>query len=105
MGSAPANRLGIAGGVLNMTRSIGTSLGVAATGAVLAVRLAARLGGEIARTTDAPLAALVPSLHEALLFLAVLALGAAVLSATRGGQPAVHSQGASAARVHVEGRL
>lgn len=84
MGSAPANRLGTAGGVLNMTRSLGTSLGVAATGAVLAVRLAARLGFQVARTTDAPANALQPALHETLLFLAALAIGAAVLSATRG---------------------
>ncbi|HEU0166382.1 MAG TPA: MFS transporter, partial [Chloroflexota bacterium] len=53
MGSAPANRLGVAGGVLNMTRSVGTSLGVAATGAVLAVSLAALSGGTVESTFNA----------------------------------------------------
>ena len=84
MGSAPANRLGVAGGILNMTRSLGTSLGVAMTGAILAIRLAARLGVEVARTTDAPPSALLPAIDETLLFLAGLALVAAALSAVRG---------------------
>jgi EmrB/QacA subfamily drug resistance transporter len=88
MGSAPANRLGVAGGILNMTRSIGTSLGVAATGAVLAVRLAARLGSEAARTIDAPPWALLPALDETLLFLAALAIAAALVSAMRGAKTA-----------------
>ena len=85
MGSAPANRLGVAGGILNMTRSLGTSLGVAATGAVLSVRLAARLGAQAARTTDAPPAALLPAINEAMLFLAGLAIVAALFSARRNG--------------------
>jgi EmrB/QacA subfamily drug resistance transporter len=88
MGSAPAHRLGVAGGILNMTRSLGTSLGVAATGAVLAVLLASRLGAQVARTTDAPPSALLPALDQTLLFLAAVAVLAALLSATRGGQPA-----------------
>jgi EmrB/QacA subfamily drug resistance transporter len=85
MGSAPANRLGVAGGILNMTRSLGTSIGVAATGAVLAVRLSARLGVRVESTLDAPIAALVPAFHETLLFLAGLAMLAAVVSSTRKG--------------------
>jgi MFS family permease len=36
MGSAPRQRIGMAGGVLNMTRGLGTALGVALTGAVFA---------------------------------------------------------------------
>jgi predicted MFS family arabinose efflux permease len=100
MGSAPAHRLGVAGGILNMTRSLGTSLGVAATGAVLAVRLAARLGTQVARTTDAPPTALLPSLHETLLFLAALAVVAALVSTTRGGQDA--APGTSRAMLHVD---
>ena len=100
MGSAPAHRLGVAGGILNMTRSLGTSLGVAATGAVLAIRLAARLGVQVARTTDAPPSALLPALHETLLFLAGLAILAALLSASRGAQAA--TQGTQSATLHVE---
>jgi hypothetical protein len=100
MGSAPAHRLGVAGGILNMTRSLGTSLGVAATGAVLAIRLADRLGSQVARTTDAPPSALLPALHETLLFLAGLAIVAALLSASRGAQAA--TQGTQSATLHVE---
>ena len=70
-----------------MTRSLGTSIGVAATGAVLAVRLSARLGGHVDSTIDAPIAALLPAFHETLLFLAGLAMLAAVVSSTRRGDP------------------
>jgi len=87
MGSAPANRLGLAGGILNMTRSLGTSLGVAATGAVLAVRLSARLGVQVGSTIDAPVTALLPAFHETLLFLAGLAVLAALVSIARRGEP------------------
>jgi MFS family permease len=83
MGSAPTHRLGVAGGILNMTRSIGTSLGVASTGAVLAIRLSARLGTPVARTLDAPPSALLPVFHETLLFLAGLAFLAGLLSTVR----------------------
>jgi EmrB/QacA subfamily drug resistance transporter len=84
MGSAPANRLGVAGGILNMTRSLGTSLGVAATGAVLAARISYRLGAPVGSTLDAPQTLLLPAFHETLLFLAGLALAAALVSSTRG---------------------
>ncbi len=83
MGSAPAHRLGVAGGILNMARGIGTSLGVAATGAVLAVRLSARLDTSAARTLDAPPAELLAAFHETLLFLAGLAVLAGLLSIVR----------------------
>jgi EmrB/QacA subfamily drug resistance transporter len=102
MGSAPANRLGTAGGILNMTRSIGTSLGVAATGAVLAIRLAARLGTAVARTTDAPPSALLPALHETFAFLGVLAVVAAVLSASRGTSTSPAQTGSSNPALHLE---
>jgi EmrB/QacA subfamily drug resistance transporter len=100
MGSAPANRLGVAGGMLNMTRSLGTSVGVATTGAVLAIRLAAHLGAPVARTTDAAPAALLPSLQETFVFLALVALAAAVLSAVRGGSSSSKSGALTA--VHFE---
>jgi EmrB/QacA subfamily drug resistance transporter len=85
MGSAPAHRLGLAGGILNMARSMGTSLGVAATGAILAIRLSARLGTQSVRTLDAPPGALLPAFHETLLFLAGLAIVAGLLSTVRVG--------------------
>jgi EmrB/QacA subfamily drug resistance transporter len=84
MGSAPADRLGVAGGILNMTRSLGTSIGVAATGAVLAARISERLGVPVGSTLDAPQTVLLPAFHETLLFLAGLALAAALVSSTRG---------------------
>jgi MFS family permease len=84
MGSAPANRLGVAGGVLNMTRSVGTSLGVAATGAVLAVRLAALSGGTVESTFNASQPALLGAFRDSLLFLAVLAVLGLAISAVRG---------------------
>jgi EmrB/QacA subfamily drug resistance transporter len=85
MGSAPANRLGVAGGVLNMTRSLGTSLGVGATGAVLAVFLSSSLGAEAATTLQAAPEALVPAFRQTLVFLAGLAVTAGVLSMFRAG--------------------
>jgi MFS family permease len=83
MGSVPANRLGVAGATLNMVRSLGTSLGVAATGTVLAVRLTARLDVEAAHTLDAPPGTLLPAFHDALLFLAGLAVLAGLVSTVR----------------------
>lgn len=84
MASAPPHRRGLAAGLLNMTRSLGTSLGVAGTGAVLAAGLAAQTGEPIKRTLDVPLTALVPAIQIAFLFLAVLACLTAVISAVRG---------------------
>ncbi len=84
MGSAPTTRLGVAGGVLNMTRSLGTSLGVAATGAVFALRISASMGYPVERTTDVAPAALLPAFQQTLLGLAVVALVAALVSLARG---------------------
>jgi hypothetical protein len=66
-----------------MTRSVGTSLGVAATGAVLGLRLAAGAGGQVASTAGVVPAVLRPAFQESLLFLVVLALAAAAVSAVR----------------------
>jgi MFS family permease len=84
MGSAPAHRLGLASGVLNMTRSLGTGLGVAATGAVLALRLAAHAGHPVAGTAEVVPPLLEAAFRETLLFLAALAGTAALISAARG---------------------
>ncbi|MCA1644445.1 MAG: MFS transporter, partial [Chloroflexi bacterium] len=83
MASVPSNRLGLASGVLNMTRSIGTSLGVAATGAVLTALLSFELGRTITSTHDLAAEALRAPFHETLLFLAGMALVAAAVSAAR----------------------
>jgi MFS family permease len=84
MSSAPSHRLGVAGGILNMTRSLGTSLGVAATGVVLALRLSTHAGHAVHGTADLTPAVLLPAFRETLLFLAAIAALAAVISALRG---------------------
>jgi EmrB/QacA subfamily drug resistance transporter len=84
MGSAPADRLGMASGVLNMTRSLGTSLGVATTGAILALALAYLTGMAVASTAEAPAAALRVAIHATLYFLAGLSLVGALVSLARG---------------------
>ena len=88
MGSAPAHRLGTAGGILNMTRSLGTSLGVALTGAILGLLLSAHSGQHLVSTLDAAPPELEVAFHETLLFLALIAGLAAVLSAARGDSAA-----------------
>jgi EmrB/QacA subfamily drug resistance transporter len=81
MTSAPTRQAGLVGGVLNLTRGVGTSLGVAVTGLVFA--LAA--GGA---TSAALLAA--PIQHgftAAVLLLAATAAATATTAALRGDQP------------------
>jgi EmrB/QacA subfamily drug resistance transporter len=104
MGAAPADRLGTTGGMLNMTRSIGTSLGVALTGAVLAMVLNAQAGQHLASTLEANPAQLQVAVRETLLFLACLAGASAVLSAARGvpaAQPLPRQHAATAESVGV----
>lgn len=84
MGSAPPARLGIAGGVLNMTRSLGTSLGVAATGTVLALVLSSSLKSAVQGTLDVPVPVLLSGFRLSLLFLAVLAVLSGFISGLRG---------------------
>ncbi|HLH21262.1 MAG TPA: MFS transporter [Chloroflexota bacterium] len=88
MASAPPYRRGIAAGLLNMTRSLGTSLGVAAVGTLLSLSLATRLGHPVPNTLDAPVAALQASFQQVLLALAALAVLTALLSAARGARVA-----------------
>lgn len=83
MGSAPANRLGVAGGILNMTRSLGTSLGVALTGALLALLLSSQAGEHVQSTLGVDPATLQLAFRQTLLFLAGLAAAAGLLSFVR----------------------
>jgi EmrB/QacA subfamily drug resistance transporter len=95
MGSAPSNRLGVAGGVLNMTRSLGTSLGVALTGALLGVLLSAHTGEHVESTLAVDPTLLQAAVQQTMLFLAGIAVVAAVMSALRGRsteQPAASQQ-------------
>ncbi|HUY61674.1 MAG TPA: DHA2 family efflux MFS transporter permease subunit [Candidatus Dormibacteraeota bacterium] len=76
MGSAPPHQSGVASGLLNMTRGLGTAMGLSLTGLVFAL---------VAGTTTATSpAAVTHGYQAALLFLAVMALGAMVLAALRG---------------------
>jgi EmrB/QacA subfamily drug resistance transporter len=86
MGSAPPYRLGVAGGVLNMTRSLGTSLGVAATGAILALVLSSIQGHSVANTLDTSVPDLLAGFRDCLIFLAGLAVIAGGIAGLRGGQ-------------------
>jgi EmrB/QacA subfamily drug resistance transporter len=79
MGAAPEERLGVAGGVLNVTRSLGTSLGVALAATVLSWRLASH-AGHAESTADAPRGLLLAAMHDTLLLFAALALVAAAVS-------------------------
>jgi len=99
MGSAPPNRLGVAGGILNMTRSLGTSLGVAVTGALLSALLSARMGEQIESTLSVDPGTLQIAAHQTILFLAALAVVAGLLSAVRGAavEEAVQAQRAAPA--------
>ncbi len=89
MGAAPRHRLGVAGGILNMTRGLGTTVGVVATGAVLAWRqdVYARLWhpGRVNEVTFRVSGAF----HDSVMFLLTLALLAALVSLVRGRAGAV----------------
>jgi len=79
MGSAPRAQAGVAGGVLNMTRGLGTSLGVALTGLAFAAGTAVDTGGGAI-----PVEAARHGFQVAMAVLVACALLAALLSALRG---------------------
>ena len=81
MGAAPAHQSGMASGVLNMTRGLGTSLGLALAG--LAYTIGAGGGEATARGADA-------GYDLAMLFLAAAATLAALIAALRGRSPLSH---------------
>lgn len=84
MGAAPRHRLGIASGILNMTRGMGTSLGVVATGAVLSWRR--HFYADQLRPQGVSLRAFetAGAFHDTVLFLMLLGLVAGVVSLVRG---------------------
>jgi EmrB/QacA subfamily drug resistance transporter len=75
MAAAPGDQSGVAAGVLNMTRGVGTALGLAATGLVFAA-----VAGEDASAADL----VTHGFSAAAWFLAAVAAVAAVLAALRG---------------------
>ena len=84
MGAAPLERLGVAGGVLNVTRTLGTSLGVAAATVVFALRLST-LAGHAISTAQAPRTSVLVGVRDTLVLFAAVALVAAGVSLVRGG--------------------
>lgn len=81
MGSAPVHQSGMASGVLNMTRGLGTSLGLALAG------LAYTLGAGQGNATPAGAAA---GYDDAAIFLTAVAVLAAFIAALRGRAPLSH---------------
>jgi EmrB/QacA subfamily drug resistance transporter len=84
MGAAPRHRLGVAGGVLNMTRGLGTTLGVVATGAVLAWRQQIYSQRWLPAEGNAVAYRVSGAFHDSVLFLLALAVLAGVISLVRG---------------------
>jgi MFS family permease len=77
MGSVPRERLGIASGLLSMTRTLGQTVGIAVLGAVWAGRVAIRMGGSFSgETTSAPASIQVGAMHDTFLLISVLCAGA-----------------------------
>lgn len=82
MGAAPQTRLGIASGMLAMTRTLGQTVGIATLGALWASRVAYHAGGAVpGGATNAAIAAQVAGLHDTFLVAMVLISLALILSA------------------------
>jgi EmrB/QacA subfamily drug resistance transporter len=82
MGAAPATRVGAAGGILNVTRTLGTSLGVALATLLLSWRLAVH-AGHSESTASAPGALVTAASHDTLVAFALMAFVAAGISLMR----------------------
>jgi hypothetical protein len=78
MAAAPAQLTGEAGGLLNVMRCIGTSVGIAAASSLLAWRLQTLTG--FSSTTHAPADALLSASHDVILLLGVFAAATAAIS-------------------------
>ena len=83
MGAAPPRRLGAAGGVLNVMRTLGTSLGIAFASAVLAWRVASLPSGGADLLRVGPDVVL-SAIRDVLALFAAFALAAAAISFARG---------------------
>jgi EmrB/QacA subfamily drug resistance transporter len=81
MGAAPRDRLGIASGMLAMTRTLGQTTGIAVLGALWAAQVFKHAGGMVAGgATVAPLAAQVFALRDTFVIVSVLIIAALLLS-------------------------
>lgn len=83
MKAAPPHQLGMAAGLLNITRTAGTSMGIAISGVVLAIGIALVSHPAASGLRHTPLAALLPSFRGAFVALALLAFIAAGISFKR----------------------
>jgi EmrB/QacA subfamily drug resistance transporter len=83
MGAAPPTHLGAAGGVLNVMRTLGTSLGVAVASVLLDYRVVAYTGRGVTMLTASP-QAIISGIRDVLWIFAILALAAAAFSMLRG---------------------
>jgi MFS family permease len=80
MGSAPRDQLGVASGLLSITRSLGQTAGIAALGALWAGRVFAYTGRPLAGgATTAPAVMQVAALHDTFLIITVLIVLALLL--------------------------
>ena len=81
MGAAPRSRLGIASGMLSVTRTLGQTTGIATLGALWAGQVFKHVGSVLpGGATDAPPAAQVAGLQTTFLFVSVLIVVALLLS-------------------------
>jgi len=87
MAAAPKQLSGEAGSLLNVMRSLGMSIGIAASAAILSFELQA-LTGSGESTVGAPAADLLAAARAVIVFLAGLCLAAAALSLVRPEHPA-----------------
>jgi EmrB/QacA subfamily drug resistance transporter len=80
MGAVPRHRLGVASGLLSITRTLGQVTGIAVLGALWAGRVALYSGGPLpAGASSAPAAAQVAALHDTFLVVSgLIAVGLAV---------------------------
>jgi EmrB/QacA subfamily drug resistance transporter len=73
MGAVPRERLGIASGLLSMTRTLGQTVGIAVMGAIWAGRVVTRLEGDLSGgAITAPAEVQVAAMHDTFLVIAVL---------------------------------
>ena len=82
LGAAPADKQGVAGGLVNLLRVLGTGVGVAAASAMLSWRLEATVGAH-GRTAGASEPALLAAVGAALIMLAAFAALGAVMAVIR----------------------
>lgn len=77
MGAVPRERLGIASGLLSMTRTLGQTVGISIMGAIWASSVAGRMGYDVAGgATNAPAPVQVAAMHDTFSVIVVLIAGA-----------------------------